>query len=180
MKYKQFAKRLKESICAIQIQEESECRGHSIILSKDGKVFVDFKQTELASLDEAAQYINQIALEEEIVKDLYEDIPPSKIANIIREHHSIKVTSSLIESYVQLAVSKTFSIDPVIYEIRLLNSMHSLIENKIDYKLQDGSIVAISEETQLALASLLDDKYELVEYMRESKSNFMYVLKELS
>lgn len=180
MNFQQFTKQLKENICGIQIKEESECLGHTILLSVDGKVFVDFKATELESIAEAKRYIEQIHFEEEIAKDLYEDIPHIKIANLIREHHDIKVTDTIIESYLQLVLSKTFSIDPVIHDIRAFNSIDSLIENKIDYQLEDGSIVVISEETQQMLASILEDKYQLVEFMRESKKNFMHVLRELS
>lgn len=180
MNFQQFAKRMKENICGAQIKEESVCAGHNVILSEDGRVFVDFKETQLSSIEEAEQFIKQIKFEEQIAKELYEDIPDVKIANLIKEHHNVKVTNSLIESYIELASSKTFSVDPVIHGIRSFNSIDSLVENKIDYVLDDGSIVAISEETQEVLNYLLEDKYKLVEYMRESKDNFMHVIKELS
>ena len=180
MNFKEFTKQVKENVCGIQIQEESECCGHKILLSTTGRVFVDFKLTDLTSIEEAKTYIKQIKLEEEIVKDLYQEIPHVKIAKLIHEYHSIKVTDTLIESYLKLASSKTFSIDQVIHEIRKFNSIDSLLENKIDYELEDGSIVVISEETQQNLTSILEDKYQLVEYMRESKDNFMHVLRELS
>jgi predicted GNAT superfamily acetyltransferase len=86
----------------------------------------------------------------------------------------------LIESYISLASSKTFSVDPVVTGIRSLNSIGSLIEGKIDYVLEDGSSVAIDKDTQEILNSLLEDKYQLVEYMRESKQNFAHVVRELS
>lgn len=180
MNFQQFTKRMKERVCGTKIQEETECHGHTIILSEDGKVFVDFKETQLTSIDEAIQYIKQIKFEEEIAHELYEEIPAVKIANLIKEHHNIKVTNKLIETYIELASSKTFSVDPVVSGIRSLNSIGSIIENKIDYTLDDGSVVVISEETQDMLNSLLEDKYQLVEYMRESKDNFMHVLRELS
>ena len=82
MNFQQFTKHLKEKICGVQIKEESECQGHNILLSVDGKVFVDFKATELESIGEAKQYIEQIHFEEEIAKDLYEEIPHIKIANL--------------------------------------------------------------------------------------------------
>ena len=180
MNFQQFTKRMKESVCGTAIQEECECHGHNIILSQDGKVFVDFKETQLISIDEAIQYIEQIKFEEEIAHELYEEIPAVKIANLIKEHHNIKVTNKLIETYIELASSKTFSVDPVVTGIRSLNSIGSIIENKLDYTLDDGSVVVISEESQHMLNSLLEDKYQLVEYMRESKDNFMHVLRELS
>ena len=180
MYFQQFAKRIKENLCGTQIKEESECYGHAIALSEDGRVFVDYKETQLTSIAEAKDYIKQIKFEEEIAKELYEDIPDVKIANLIKEHHDIKVTNKLIESYVELASSKTFSIDPVVTGIRSFNSIDSVADNMIDYVLNDGSIVAISEEAQSELNTLLEDKYQLVEYMRESKDNFKHVLRELS
>lgn len=161
------------------ILEEIEYHGEKIAHTEDDKIFVNGKLTELRSIEEAKDYIKQIKFEEELAKELYEDIPHVKVANLIKEHHSVKVTNTLIESYIQLASTKTFSVDPVIHGIRSFNTLDSLVINKIDYTLNDGSTVAISEDTQLILNSLLQDKYELVEYMRESKENFMHIIKEL-
>lgn len=180
MNFQQFKKQMKERICGTQIKSESECRGYSIIESTDGKIYVDFKETELTSLEEARRYIDQIVLEEELTKELYEDIPSNKIAKLIKEHHDVKVTDTLIESYVSLASSKLFSVDPVITGIRSMNSLDSLVENKIDYVLEDGSVVAIDEATQEMLNNLLEDKAEIVQYMRECKEQFMRIVKELS
>lgn len=179
MHFKQFTKQLKENICGVQIQEESVCHGHTIILSTDGKVFVDNKETELTSIEEAIEYINQITLEEELTQELYEEIPQIKIAELIKEHHDIKVTDTLIEQYVELASSKLFSSDPVIQEIRKMNSVDNLIEGKIDYKLDDGSVVAIDEQTNQEINNLLAEHSDIVEYMRQSKDNFMNVIREL-
>lgn len=180
MNFKQFSKRLKSSLYGTPVSEEIEFQGEVIALAEDGRVFVNGKVTQLTSINEAKEYIKQIKFEEELSQKLYEDIPDVKIATLIRDHHDVKVTNKLIESYVELASSKAFSIDPVIHGIRAFNSIDSLIENKIDYVLNDGSIVAISEQTQNMLASLLEDKYQLVDYMQESKENFLHVVKELS
>ena len=179
MNFQQFTKQLKENICGVQIQEESVCHGYNIILAEDGKVFVDYKETELSSIEEAIEYINQITLEEELTQELYEEIPQIKIAELIKEHHDIKVTDTLIEQYVELASSKLFSSDPVIQEIRKMNSVDNLVEGKIDYKLDDGSIVAIDEETNQEINNLLAEHSDIVEYMRQSKDNFMSVIREL-
>lgn len=180
MNFTQFTKKIKQHLCGEQIKEEAVHCGVNIILSVNDKIFVDFKPTELSNIEEAKQYIQQIKFEEELAKELYEDIPAVKIANLIKEYHDVKITDTLIESYVNLASSKTFSVDPVIHGIRSFNSIDSLLENKIDYVLSDGTSVAIDEETQEMLNKLLEDKYQIVEYMRESKDNFMHVIKELS
>lgn len=179
MNFQQFTKRIKEDICGIQIQEESDYQGYNIILSEDGKVFVENKETELSSIEEAKQYIKQIVLEENLTQELYEEIPQIKIAEIIKEHHDIKVTDTLIENYIELASSKLFSADPVIQEIRNMNSFDNSIEGKIDYILDDGNIVAIDEETNKLINKLLAEHLDIVEYMRQSKDNFMNVVREL-
>ena len=58
-----------------------------------------------------------------------------------------------------------------------LNS--SLIAGKLDYTLEDKSVVAISESTQNKLNMLMRDRADVVQYMRESKENFMRVVKEI-
>ena len=119
------------------------------------------------------------ALEEQAKKELYEELSDKTMANIIREHHDIKVTDTLVESYKQLASSNIFSVDPVVQGIRSLNKLDRLIENKLHYVLNDECIVAISEATQERLNNLLQNQTEIIEYMRESKDNFMHVLKKI-
>ena len=180
MHFSQFTKRLKKDLYGSSVVAEETFSGETLVQTEDGRVIVNGKVTQLSSIAEAKQYIQQIKFEEEIAKELYEDIPDIKVAALIREHHNIKVTNSLIETYIDLAASKTFSVDPVVSGIRAFNSLNFTVENKIDYILEDGSVVAISEETQQELNTLLEDKYQLVEYMKESKDNFMHVLRELS
>jgi len=117
---------------------------------------------------------------EEIIKDTYNAIEDGRIASIIKEYHEdIKVTNTLIESYKELASSNIFNIDPVAQEIRKLNKLDSIVENKIHYRLNDDTIVAINEATQQQLNNLLANQKEIVEYMRESKSNFFHVLNKI-
>jgi hypothetical protein len=52
-------------------------------------------------------------------------------------------------------------------------------KNKIEYVLNDDSTVVINEDTKILLDTLLEDKYQMVEYMQSSKENFMSVIKEL-
>lgn len=119
------------------------------------------------------------SLEEQAKKELYEELSDNIIANIIKEHHDIKVTDTLVESYKQLASSNMFSVDPVVQQIRSINKLDRLIENKLHYVLNDESIVAIDTRTQDKLNNLLQNQTEVIEYMRDSKDNFMYVLQKL-
>lgn len=179
MNFKKFNLKIKETLCQTQIRKESVFHGRSIIEAVDGSIFVDYNRTHLLNLEEAKEFILNVELEEEISKEIYEDIPSVKIANIIREHHDIKVTDTLIESYLELASLKTYTTDIAVAEIRSLNPTDYALSGKVDFVLNDGSSVAISESTYYELSNLIGDKYQLVDYMRESKDNFIRVVKEL-
>lgn len=116
---------------------------------------------------------------EEVIKETYEEIEDGRIATIIKEHHDVKVTNTLIESYKELAASNIFTVDPIVQEIRKLNKLDSIVEGKIHYTLADGDVVAINETTQQQLNNLLSNQKDIVEYMRESKRNFFHVLKKI-
>ena len=116
---------------------------------------------------------------EEVVKETYEEIPNTKVAEIIKEYHDVKVTDKLIESYLELASSNTFTVDPVICELRKYNKLDRLIEGKLNYTLSDGTVVAINEATQEYLNKLLHNETEIIEHMRESKENFLNVLEQI-
>ena len=64
-------------------------------------------------------------------------------------------------------------------EIRKFNNFDRLIEGHVDYKLDDGSVVVISEETQQRINSTFGQHKDVVQYMRESKDNFLSVLNQL-
>ena len=103
------------------------------------------------------------SLEEQASKELYEELSDKTIANIIKEHHDVKVTDTLIESYKDLASSHKFSVDPVVQGIRSLNKLDRLIENKLHYVLEDQNIVTISVRTQERLNNLLQNQTEIIE-----------------
>lgn len=156
------------------------CYEHTIEINEDQEVFIDKQRTEFSSLEEARKHILQEKiskkLEEEISKEVYEGLSGYRVANIIKEHHDVKVTDTLIESYIKLASSNMFSVDPVVHQIRSLNKLDTIVEGKLHYILSDDSIVAIDARTQEFLNNLLQNQTEIVEYMRESKENFLSVL----
>lgn len=179
MLYTQFTKSLKSS----DIKESIRSYGHLIEMMVDGTILVDNEQTQYASLEEARTHIKQeyVAhkLEEQVSKDLYEELSHNTVANIIKEYHDVKVTDTLIETYIQLASSNMFSVDPVVQKIRSLNKLDKIVEGKIHYVLADDSIVTIAERTQERLNNLLQNQTDIIEYMRESKQNFLHVLKKI-
>lgn len=137
-----------------------------------------FKQF-ITTLKQKEQEQNNDSLVEEVTKEIYEEIPNNKIAEIIKEYHDVKVTDTLIETYIELASSNIFSVDPVICELRKINKLDTLVEGKLNYTLDDGSVIAINEATQEYLNKLLQNQNEIIEYMRESKQNFLHVLERI-
>lgn len=183
MYFKQFSKKLSSDITGAEIVDQAFSNGHLIEQTTKGNVLIDKEKTSFANLEEARQYIKQKYytknIEEQIKTELYDDISENKIANIIKEHHDIKVTDTLIESYIDFASSKQFTVDPAVQDIRNLNKLDKLIEGKIDYKLEDGTIIAINEDTQERLKQLFSNQQEIIEHMRQSKDNFISVLKQI-
>lgn len=174
---------LKSSLRKSNIVESVRSYLQLIELTEEGKILINGLNTEFKTIEEARKYIKEDydthQLADKIAKDTYQEISENTVASIIKEHHDIKVTDTLIESYLELASSKIFTVDPVVQEIRKLNKLDSLIENKVHYELQDGSIVAIDEQTQEQLNNLLANHKDVVEYMRETKDNFFNVVNKI-
>lgn len=179
MYYGQFTKSLRKS----DVVESVRSFGHLIEMKQDGSVSIDGEATEHKSLDEARKYIKNKTfsekLEVQISNEIYEEISENRIAQIIKEYHDVKVTDTLIESYIALASSKIFTLDPVVFDVRRMNKLDVVVENKIHYELNDNSVVAIDIATQETLNNLLHNQTEVVEYMRESKENFMRVIEQI-
>lgn len=179
MNYNDFTKSLKKPDVVESIRSYLQL----IEKTEEGKVLINGIETEFAELEEARQYIkNDHAshkLEEQISKELYEDLSENTVANIIKEYHDVKVTDTLIENYIQLASSHMFSVDPVVQQIRTLNKLDKIVEGKLHYVLKDESIVAIDQRTQEHLNNLLQNQTDIIEYMRESKENFLHVLEKI-
>jgi hypothetical protein len=178
MYYNQFLKSIsKEGV------QESVRSYNKLIERYEDCILIGGEHTEFSTIEEARAYIKHQHysenLQQELSNELYEDIPDIYVANIIIEHHNVKVTDTLIESYIKLASSKIFTVDPVVQEIRSLNKLDQLIEGKIHYELADGNVVAINESTQETLNNVLANKQEIIEYMRESKENFLSILEEI-
>ncbi len=179
MRYTQFTKSLKRSDVVESIRSYLQL----IERTEDDKILINGIETKFTSLEEAREYIKQDyishQLEEQVSKDLYEELSEHTVANIIKEYHDIKVTDTLIETYIQLASSHMFSVDPVVQKIRSLNKLDRIVEGKLHYVLKDDSIIAIDTRTQEQLNNLLQNQTDIIEYMRESKENFFYVLEQI-
>lgn len=154
-----------------------------IELTTEGKILVNGINTKFKNIKEAKQHIKEDyaarKILDKITKETYQEISDHTIASIIKEHHNIKVTDTLIESYLELAALNVFSTDLVVQKIRSLNKLDRVVEGKLHYVLADKSIVAINTDTQDILNKLLGNQTEIIEYMRESKENFFHVLEQI-
>ena len=154
-------------------------RDSRVIINEDLSISIDEEDIEIGvkSLEEAREYAKSYIDNSNILRDIEAVIPEEKIVSLISKYHdSIKITDKIVESYLDLASSNLFTIDPVLIEIKEKNST---LTGKIEHTLLDGSVVAIDEDTQSKLNRLLEDKYQIVEYMRESKENFMHVIRKI-
>jgi hypothetical protein len=183
MYFNQFSRKLSENKTGVAVARQLRSNGHLIEMTTDQVVIIDGGKTEFSTIAEARDFIKQTyytdELEQEIAQDIYEELSTDKVAKIISEHHDVKVTDSLIESYVELAASKMFTVDPVATKIRDLNKFDKIIEGKVDFILNDGSIVAIDKVTQLHINNILEHYNEIVEHMRQSKENFVSVIQQI-
>ena len=113
--------------------------------------------------------------EQQILDNIEVSLPEERIAECISRHSDVEITDKLVEEYINKASSTDFNIDPILTEIKS-GSINEL-RNKLDYVLKDGTRIAISEENQILLNSLLKGNDEIVSHMSENKQNFMEVLK---
>lgn len=179
MYFSQFSRKLSGE----KITEQLRCYDHIIQKDEDGIIYIGNAKTKFTELEEARNYIKQqyetVKLEEQVKTEIYEELSENKIADIIQKHHDVKITDTLIESYIDLASSKLFTLDPAVIEIRKLNKLDRLVEGKIDYKLEDDSTIAISQDTQNKLQDLFAAHSDIIDHMRETKDNFVQVLKQI-
>lgn len=159
--------------------------GHQIIQNDKNEYYVDgtLIESKLDNLEEVKRYIELEESASGTKIKIYETISDTTIAKIIKKYNEdIKVTTTLVESYMSLASSKVFTVDPVLLEMRSSYKTAHIIENKLDFKLNDGKQIAISEDTVNKIANVLNnskDKEEILNYMRESVDNFTSVVKQL-
>lgn len=155
-----------------------------IIINDREEYFVDGVKLEqkFESLEEVKSYLDVQEEASNTKITIYENISDTKVASIIKKYLDIKVTNQLVEQYIKTASSKCFTIDPIILEMRQNNKLDSEINGKMIFKLNDGKQIAISEETLEKITDLLnnsDIKEKTIDYMRESRENFLSVMRLL-
>lgn len=109
----------------------------------------------------------------QIKEDIFKATPKHLVADVIAKNYpEARVTDKLIESYLDLALTKQFTIDTTIREIRALNSFDTLYEDKVSFILDDESVVVISTETYDKVCESINNK-NTIEFMRKNKENFL-------
>lgn len=179
MNFDQFQQRALSVALGSDVSRRTFSHGRHIVETAEG-VFVDGEETCFLSLKEAQAFVENEVLQERVLtavqQDLYEELSYGKVADIIRRYHNVKVTDTLIESYVELASSKMFTVDPVANDIHRFNSLDRLIEGHFDYVLDDGTRVVISEGVQGQLNNIFKNHPDVIQYMREDYNNFLDVI----
>lgn len=120
-------------------------------------------------------------LTESIILEIYESLPYGRVAPIIEKYSDDRITDTLIEKYIDLASQRKFTFDPIIFEIRKLNKFdNNIIEGKLNFTLDDESIIVISENTYFFIKNSLEENIEGFNFMKASKDNFMKVFEIIS
>ena len=193
MNYKKLQSSLYEKLTGTGIARQVTCYEHVISEGDDGVILIDKQPTLFHTLEEAKRHIVETKIQQSVLNELqeemYQDLPDNKIASIIRKYHSdVKVTDTLIESYVQLTASKAFNVDPVSLEIKKTNNLDTLIEGRLDFTLiegrldftlNDGTSVVVSEDLYNRINNIFGQHEDVIKYMRESVENFLSVVDQI-
>lgn len=184
MNYGQFSKLIRNSKTGIDITESVYSYGKNIQKSSDDKIYIDGILSEFISIEKARSFIkNEYIIsninESYIGNEIYHSLSDKKISTIISEYSDVKITKNLIESYIDIAESKTFNADIIVQKIRELNDLDVIIPGKMYYVLLDENIVAINKDTQIIINKLFSNQPDIIEYMRENTNNFLHVLERI-
>lgn len=183
MNYQDFIRSLNKTISGYDVTSQIYENGHFFQECSDNTILIDRVESDFSTLEEASEYIRQEQIREDIQKKIsketYETISLYKVADIIREcHGDIRITDTLIESYIDSASSNVFSVDPVVLELRSFNPIRPF-ENHIDFILNDGTTIAITEEKIKDINNKFGEHKDIIDYMSESIDNFMFTLKQM-
>lgn len=181
MDYRQFHESVNYTITGAKLSSGVLHRGHLIQESSDGAIYVDRERITANSVDHAKNVIDQQLIIRDIRRQLREQEYHNNLINTVAESVSshkpgVKITDTLIEQYIDIAVSKRFSIDPIVLEIRQKNLFDTVIEGYIDFTLEDGSTVVVSNRMCATLNNTLAGHKDVIAYMTESKDNFLDVV----
>jgi len=140
------------------------------------KTYQDLRESLVKTSQEQPDEIGVIGIREEMV-DL---IPEATLISVVKKHYpDIKITQNLLEKYRTKTKARSLNPDKVVQELRKMNPADCVFEGHVEYQLQTGQVVVISEEMDGRLNKLLSEHPIVHAYMNESVSNFMDVVNEL-
>ena len=183
MDFKEFRKKIYSSVLKRDVVAVEVYVGHTIAESASG-VFVDNKPTSFGSIDEAKKSLQLQRRQDRLFKEMwvgqYAKAGTHWVAGIIKKHHhDARLTDSLIEKYTNIAAAKEFTPDPAVVEMRVSGDVGQPFCGKVDFTLEDGSKVMVSEELLNTINNVLGRSEAVIDYMKSSQHNFMYVVKQL-
>ena len=169
--YNKFIKNLNNTIVKESISFSKYYYGFTIDITNSDKVYVNKKLTNYTNINEALAVIDSkkyTNLYTEINKDNYNYIHKNLLTELINKYdNNIKITENL------------FNANVVLFEIRKLNKLGNIFNNKIDYILEDNSKVVIDINTQEQINKLFNNHTDVIDYMQENKQNFMKVINQI-
>lgn len=181
--YNKFIKNLNNTIVKESISFSKYYYGFTIDITNSDKVYVNKKLTNYSNINEALAVIDSkkyTNLYTEINKDNYNYIHKNLLSELINKYdNNIKITENLLSSYINSAKNKEFNANEVLFEIRKLNKLGNIFNNKIDYILEDNSKVVIDINTQEQINKLFNNHIDIIDYMQENKQNFMKVINQI-
>lgn len=181
--YNKFIKNLNNTIVKESISFSKYYYGFTIDITNSDKVYVNKKLTNYTDINEALAFIDSKKysnLYTEINKDNYNYIHKNLLTELINKYNNnIKITENLLSSYINSVKNKEFNANEVLFEIRKLNKLGHIFNNKIDYILEDNSKVFIDIGTQEYINTLFNNHKDVIDYMQENKQNFMKVINQI-
>lgn len=172
MNYLQFQKNLNSTMFDIAIKKQYQIGTH-IVKETEDKFLLDFQ--EFNTIQETLEYINNKKFSN-VLLDSIEPISNKTLYSLLKEHYpQNKITNNTINSLRNLIENKTFSFNTILESIR----NHPNFSDKIYFILEDQSKVCINKNTYQKLNEIFKDQIEIEQYMKESKENFIRVIKQL-
>lgn len=163
------------------IHKEISYYGNRIV-EGDDKSYIIGNSKSFNSIEECKKYIDERYISERLEKQALikslQSISEKELISIFNRNDVFEISSNLVNEKFELAASKEFTIDPIVNDLRKINS-NVILEGKIQYILNDSSNVFIDYSTLSSLQELLKDKENIIQQMKESKENFIYVVKRL-
>lgn len=172
MNYLQFQQKLNTTLFDIDLKNQYQI-GEHIIKETEDKFLVDLQEFE--TNNEVLEYIKNKQFSNTLLETT-EHFTNTTLHSLLKEHYpQNKITNTTINTLRNLIENKTFAFNPILESIR----NHPVFSDKIYFILEDQSKVCINKHTYQKLNEIFKDQLDIESYMKESKDNFISVIKQL-